>query len=149
MLNTTLLEDISTGAGEWQRAVMEHAGLALNSEDALNLAIQRSGRTQATITMNRSAQGLIRCYTFTPSGEIIVGSSMAFALYDTSGKRKREFIGHTGEVWAVAASPDGRYLISGSSDQTARLWNIEAGELLISFFIGSDREWVAWTPAGY
>jgi WD40 repeat protein len=149
LLDMTLLEDISSGEGRWRRVVMEHAGSTLKQEDELNLSIQRSGRTQATITMDDYVEGWTRCYTFTPSGEIVVGSDFALALYDSSGEWEREFIGHTGEVWAAAVSPDGRYLISGSSDQTVRLWNVRTGELLTSFFIGSDREWVAWTPAGY
>jgi hypothetical protein len=129
--------------------VTEYADLTLKRDDELNLSIQQNGGTQATITMDRGTQGTIRCYTFTPSGEIVAGARSVLELYDSSGKRKREFIGHTGEVWAVAVSPDGRYLVSGSNDQTVRLWNVGTGELLVSFFIGSDREWVAWTPAGY
>jgi hypothetical protein len=129
--------------------VTEQADATLKREDELTLAIQRNGRTQATIKQTK-AYGTILCYTFTPSEEIVVGSNFTLALYDSSGKRVREFIGHTGMVWAVAVSPDGRYLISGSSDQTARLWNLKTGELLVSTFIGSNREWVAaWTPAGY
>ena len=32
--------------------------------------------------------------------------------------------GHTGVVWSVAYSPDGRHIISGSDDKTIRIWDV-------------------------
>ena len=36
--------------------------------------------------------------------------------------------GHSGAVVAVAFSPDGRRIVSGSRDHTLRLWNAETGQ---------------------
>jgi WD40 repeat protein len=41
--------------------------------------------------------------------------------------------GHTAQVQAIAISPDGRFLASGSYDQTARLWDAQTGKLLQTF----------------
>jgi WD40 repeat protein len=38
------------------------------------------------------------------------------------GKKTREYLGHSGAVYAVAPSPDGRWLVSASADQTLGLW---------------------------
>jgi len=35
--------------------------------------------------------------------------------------------GHTGVVYAVAVSPDGRWVVSGSADETLRIWDPESG----------------------
>jgi hypothetical protein len=44
----------------------------------------------------------------------------------------RSLEGHTGWVNAVAVSPDGRFLVSGSSDHTVNVWELESGRLLRS-----------------
>ena len=34
--------------------------------------------------------------------------------------------GHTKAIWCVAISPDGRWLVTGSWDETARLWDLKS-----------------------
>ena len=38
--------------------------------------------------------------------------------------------GHNDWVNAVAFSPDGKYVVSGSKDRTIRLWNVASGQTL-------------------
>jgi WD40 repeat protein len=41
--------------------------------------------------------------------------------------------GHTDQVYALAVSPDGQFLVSGSADKTVKLWNLATGELVRAF----------------
>jgi WD40 repeat protein len=38
--------------------------------------------------------------------------------------------GHSDKVWSVAFSRDGQTLISGSQDETVKIWNVKTGECL-------------------
>ncbi len=98
---------------------------------------------------NGPKDGWVRAYSFTPAGNVVVGSSHVLRLHRSDGSVIREFFGHTGEVWDVSISRDGKILASASDDQTLKLWNIETGERLATLFIARDREWVCWTPKGY
>ena len=40
------------------------------------------------------------------------------------------FHGHKSEIYSLAFSPDGHYLVSGSGDKTARKWEMESGRCL-------------------
>jgi len=40
--------------------------------------------------------------------------------------------GHTGTVSSVAISPDGRFIVSGSRDQTVRVWDLDAAIVMNS-----------------
>ena len=40
----------------------------------------------------------------------------------------RCFVGHTGVVHGVTFSPDGKRVLSGSGDETLRLWDVETGQ---------------------
>jgi WD40 repeat protein len=93
----------------------------------------------------------IHCYTLTPDGKYaLVGSDFSLVRIDTAtGKVEGEFVGHDGPVWALTVSDDGRFLVSGSDDQTIKIWDIASFQLIATFFAGSGNDWVLWSPDGY
>lgn len=71
--------------------------------------------------------------TFTPGGSHVLttrGPRNSFQLWRTPrGELVRTFEGHTKPVFSVAVSPDGKRVLSGSEDRTARVWDLETGRL--------------------
>ena len=45
----------------------------------------------------------------------------------------KTFQGHSNTVYGVAFSPDGRTVVSSSSDKTLKLWSVSGGECLKTF----------------
>ncbi len=58
-------------------------------------------------------------------------------------------LGHSDSVYSVAFSPDGRWVLTGSSDKTARLWEAATGAEIRSFEgHSSSVNSVAFSPDG-
>ena len=61
----------------------------------------------------------------------------------------RSFEGLTGGVCSAAFSPNGKYILSGSSDASLKLWDTDSGQFLRSFEGHTDRvNAVAFSPNG-
>ncbi len=201
--------------GDYVKAITSFRGMSMQSPDDHSLTVNNG----PTIKIDRPTDGWVKSNTFTQSGDIIIGSNFSLKAFDQQGELQKKFIGHTGVIWGVAVSPDGRYLASASGDQTVKIWSlVEPGEVrsvaetytheswekiwenqgwtdiakikskkawleiiaklnsvdygsdaktlqeyynnyivnsvetikpLITLFVGTDQEWVCWTPQGY
>jgi len=137
--------DIRQAAPTLGTLKLEIAGTALVVKEGVD--------TVTTIKMAGPRERILS-YTLLPGDRVAVGADFGLYLFDSRfGKRLRKFLGHSGAVWALAPSPDGRYLLSGSGDQTLRIWDLagieaEIASPLLSIFVAGD-DWVAWSPAGY
>ena len=60
----------------------------------------------------------------------------------------RVLSGHTGPVWAVKFSPDGKLIASGGGDRTVQLWNAVSGENIGRFEMPSEVYSLAFAPDG-
>ncbi|MBD1824182.1 hypothetical protein H6F51_17055 [Cyanobacteria bacterium FACHB-DQ100] len=64
-------------------------------------------------------------------------------------RERNRLQGHSSSVLSVAFCPDGRTIVSGSSDKTIRLWNLEGNPIEQPFRGHRDDVWsVAFSPDG-
>jgi len=80
---------------------------------------------------------------YTPQGDA------ALAAATTLDYPRQQFNGHTQLVAKVAFSPDGKSVLTGSGDKTARLWDARTGQELLQFIGHTDLvDGVAFSPDG-
>lgn len=53
--------------------------------------------------------------------------------YSINGERLGTYDGHGGAVWCLDPSWDTKHLITGSADNSAKLWDVETGNQLVNF----------------
>ncbi|MDB9467075.1 TIR domain-containing protein, partial [Dolichospermum circinale CS-539/09] len=57
---------------------------------------------------------------------LVVMNALQAPLSDTSEKNR--LLGHSGTIFSVSFSPDGKTLASGGDDKTIKLWNLDTGK---------------------
>jgi len=112
------------------------------------LEIKKEGRVIATVTKDLTNGYRHNCYGFYNDKVVSGGMHGRLKLYDLKGVEIADLVGHTGEIWSVAL--DGDRLVSGSDDQTIRIWNLKElnkRELVNSSFFGD--KWQIFIKAQY
>jgi WD40 repeat protein/CRP-like cAMP-binding protein len=81
--------------------------------------------------------------SYVPEADVVLGEALA-RLYTL-----QMFRGHADQIVSVAFSPDGLFVLTGSDDQTARLWDVTSGEEIVQFNgHGGPITSVAFSPDG-
>ena len=95
----------------------------------------------------RGHKNSVNCVAAADDGHILTGSSDGIVKVWRGDELVRTIEGHTNYVYAVAVLPGGARFISGSSDETAKLFTF-GGELERTFEVGCAVWCVAALPDG-
>lgn len=132
---------------------LQHArGGKYSSSDAV-LNIYKNGIKTGSITKTSSTGYSNRCYGMYKDYVISGGGNGALMVYDIHGKLVADLVGHNGSIWSIAV--DGDRLVSGSDDQTIRLWNLnELGQKsvmrpMLNIFVATNEEHIVWSKSGF
>ncbi|MGE0502671.1 MAG: caspase family protein [Rhizobiaceae bacterium] len=116
------------------------------------LEIREDGVVARTITNDATNGYLHSAFSLLAEGlRLVTGGSDGTLIeyFSSTAEQAGEYRdGHTGEVNAVAISERHNLMLTGSADQTLRLWNLETRELIVSMFFAGG-EFVIWMPQGY
>lgn len=122
-----------------ERHVDEVTGLFTDMMNKVLVSCSLDGKV---IFWNFSGQKVIRCVqTGTANTKLqafrdanfaaVVGEDRVVRVYDTlTCKLSRRFYGHSREITDVAFTPDGRRLLTSSTDSTVRVWDMPTGRCL-------------------
>lgn len=99
---------------------LEKANELVNQTSAYDLEVEKGG----IIQNDEFEDGRILDFQATSDGSIVVASDFSLKMYNRKGQMLKEFLGHTAGVRSVTVSKDGRYMASGSEDQTVKIWKL-------------------------
>jgi WD40 repeat protein len=129
-------------------ASLKSGGYSLKRLDFFKIAILQNGR-QVHVFQSPGKGDRIYSFSLLPGGRAVMGGSFGAFLVDLkSGKLLRNFRGHSGQVMSISPAPNGRYFLTGGTDQLMCIWHPERSEPVLSLFF-AGRDWIAWTPEGY
>jgi WD40 repeat protein len=145
------LDELDFGGGAPPRAVRGVLGdgtWSLEAVDFFKIMVKRGGKPVGTLHSPNQGERLYSM-TLLPGGRAVLGGSPGLYLIDlATGKLVRQFFGHSRLVTSVASSPKGDYFVTGTSDETVRVWKADKEEPVLSLFV-AGYDWIAWTPEGY
>jgi len=132
--STGLRKGLMSASGDYRTHVYDpEVGLPLR---ATVLVTPPQYRHESTIR----APDAINSLAMSPDGKLIASGAFYNGAVQIWDSRSHEPVGipcrHGSRVTSVCFSPDSRWLLSGSSDKTIRMWDCRTGQEIRSAFLG-------------
>lgn len=148
--NFELVKEYGNSAGQ---AIFSPDGkyVATNEGYTLSLYNRQTGQEIFHIqNPNDDIFPAVTCLAFAPNSQsIVVGlTSNELRQYNLQGKLIREYKGHKSTIRSLAFAPNGSFLISGSSDNTAKIWSTSTGAELATLMALGAEDWLVIAPNG-
>ena len=119
----------AAGGPAYRHAVASETGWTIRPVDPFQFDFRNAQNQGWQRSLDPTNERRWWAYTVIPPGPghlqpvAAVAADAGVVLWNlATGEKTRSFNGHAGPVYALASSPDGRWLVTGSSDQTVRLW---------------------------
>ncbi|MRS12837.1 MAG: TIR domain-containing protein, partial [Actinobacteria bacterium] len=142
---TVRLWDVATGRELGSADLGSEAGRVCVSSDGTRLAVKRDpgeivvldARTLApvfvvtTSSATGSAVAASKDFAFSPDGLLLISAASDGSAQVNDARQGGLVLslrGHTGTVTAARFSADGKFAVTGSEDETARVWDLKAGQ---------------------
>jgi WD40 repeat protein len=124
--------------------------VATNDESGLSVFNYKDAKLLFHVGINAPNAPMVICLAFAPNNLSIVAgySNNVLQQFDLKGKLIREYKGHLGAIRSLAFSPNGKFLLSGSNDNSAKLWDVEKGSELATLMAIGKKDWLLSTPNG-
>ncbi|KAG2739293.1 WD40 repeat-like protein [Suillus brevipes Sb2] len=100
-------------------------------ESSVKIWDAKTGKLIVTLNGHTDA---VRCLAWTKDGKTLISGSYDSSIrtWNTTNWEQTAVLEHTSFVYAIAISPNSHILASVTRDKTARLWNLENGQLISS-----------------
>ena len=112
-------------------------------------SVTEARQVKRLIALSPGSSGGIHAVVFTANGFASVGDDNIIRLWDLTTFKARELPVQPKPVKSLAASKDGKRLLSGSEDGKVKLWSVVDGTLTYTFAGHADSvNAIAFTPDG-
>jgi WD40 repeat protein len=88
-----------------------------------------AGQTGTLVLVVNAGASADKDWTVLTELKILSGKGAGAGAGERSKQVVKNLKGHTGRLYAVRFSPDGRFVVTGSADTTARVWEVPSGKL--------------------
>jgi WD40 repeat protein/transcriptional regulator with XRE-family HTH domain len=138
LIAATLAGVLAGGNANLARANAESAATAQAAQAIAEMNFANGERlrlaAEATVVLNGDAPGDVAALLAIRSLRLGYSGAADAALLRALARLPRQRLsGHTGIIQAVAFSPDGRTVLTGGDDGTARLWDVATGHEIRQF----------------